>query len=57
MNTLKEDMKFMGDIVNRVTDANSFSRDRTRDNVDARHILCKLTRDFLVHPTIRLEGY
>ena len=54
MSRLKEDMKFIGGVVNRVTGANPFSGDRTRDNVDARFILCKLTRDFLGAPYNRI---
>lgn len=54
MNRLKEDMKFIGDIVNRVTGANAFANSRTRENVDARFILCKLTRDFLGAPYNRI---
>lgn len=47
MRTLKEEIKFIGSIVSRVTGANPFSNDRKRDNVDARFILFKLSRDFL----------
>lgn len=54
MKQLKKDIKFIGNIVRRVTGGNPFANDRTRDNVDARFIVYKLSRDFLKVPYTRI---